>query len=360
MSGELRLGARTIGAGRPVFVVAELSANHLGRLDRARRIVEAAAAAGADAIKLQTYRPETMTLPIAAPPFVIGGDGPWAGRTLFDLYEEAQTPWEWHRELRDLAADLGLVFFSTPFDETAVELLEELEVPVYKVASFELVDLPLLARVAATGKPVILSTGMAGAGEIEEALDTLRRHGAGDVALLKCTSAYPAPPEEMNLRSIPALAERFGTAVGLSDHTLGWTVPVAAVALGASIVEKHLTLARADGGPDAAFSLEPDELRAMVEALRTVDRALGSPRFGPTRAETASLPFRRSLFTVRPVAAGEELTAENVRPIRPGNGLAPRHLREVLGRRAARDLPAGTPLSWDLVGVSSGPPAPPR
>lgn len=350
MTATLRIAQRVVGAGRPALVVAELSANHLGRLDRARAIVEAAAAAGADAVKLQTYRPETMTLPIDAPPFRIGGDSPWAGRTLFDLYAEAQTPWEWHRELRDLAAELGLLFFSTPFDEAAVELLEELDVPVYKVASFELVDLPLLERVAATGKPVVLSTGMATLEEIGEAVDTLLSHGAGGVALLKCTSAYPAPPEEMHLRSIPALAERFAAVVGLSDHTLGWTVPVAAVALGASIVEKHLTLARSDGGPDAAFSLEPDEFRAMVEALRTVESALGEPRFGATPGEAASLPFRRSLFVVRPVAAGEELTAESVRPIRPGHGLAPRHLREVLGRRAARDLPAGTPLSWDLLG----------
>lgn len=345
---ELRIGNRVVGPGKPVYVVAELSANHDQSLSRAEALVRAAAEAGADAIKLQTYTPDTMTLASDAEPFRIHGTI-WDGRLLYDLYQEAQTPWEWHAPLMALARELGLDCFSSPFDATAVDFLEALDAPVYKVASFELVDIPLLRRIAATGKPVIASTGMATSPEIEEAVNTLRAGGAAAIALLKCTSAYPAAPEEMDLRTIPDLAARFELPVGLSDHTMDETVPVAAVALGACIVEKHLTLSRSHPGPDSAFSLEPQEFRAMVSAVRTAERALGGVRYGPNRREEGSLRFRRSLFVAEDLQAGDLFTAANIRCIRPADGLHPRHLDEVLGRRAARAVRRGTPLTWDLV-----------
>jgi N-acetylneuraminate synthase len=344
------IAGRPIGCGRPVYVVAELSANHRQDLACARELVRAAAAAGADAVKLQTYTPDTMTLDLRGGPFRIGQGGTaWDGAVLHDLYGEAQTPWSWHAELAALARDLGLQWLSTPFDHTAVDFLETLDVPAYKVAAFELVDIPLLRRIAETGKPLILSTGMATLDEIDEAVRAVRDVAPSPLALLRTCSAYPAPPDELNLRALPHLAETFGVVVGLSDHSLHIAVPVAAVALGASIVEKHLTLARSAGGPDSAFSLEPGEFAAMVEAVRVAQRALGQVRFGPTEHERPSLQFRRSLFVVQDVGAGRRLTAENVRSIRPAGGLHPRHLGEVLGRRAARDLARGTPLTWDLL-----------
>jgi N-acetylneuraminate synthase len=335
--------------GLPVYIVAELSANHNQDFDQALHLVHAAKEAGASAVKLQTYTPDTLTIDCDNENFRIGPGTIWEGRTLYDLYGEAYTPWEWQPKLKEVANGLGLDLFSTPFDATAVDFLETMDVPAYKVASFEIVDPALLHRVAETGKPVILSTGMATLGEIEEAVQTIREAGGGQLALLKCSSAYPAPPEEMNLRTIPHLAQAFDVAVGLSDHTLGIAVPVAAVALGACIVEKHFTLSRGVPGPDSAFSLEPEEFRAMVEAIRVAEKALGQVRYAATERETASRAFRRSLFVVKDVEAGKVFSEENVRSIRPGYGLPPKHLDDVLGRPASRDLRAGMPLTWDLV-----------
>jgi len=338
-----------VGPGEPVFVVAELSANHLGSRKRALQLVEAAADAGVDAVKLQTYTADTLTLDCDGPRFRIGGGTPWEGERLYDIYTRAATPWEWHAELMEAARRRGLQAFSSPFDPSAVDFLEGLEVPAYKIASFELVDTPLIERAARTGRPLILSTGMASREEIAEALAAVERGGGREVALLKCTSAYPSPPEALHLRTLSALAADFGVPVGLSDHTLDEAVAVSAVALGACIVEKHLTLARGDGGPDAAFSLEPEELRRLVQTLRRTERALGEARYGATEAEAETRRFRRSLFVVADVAEGEELTAANVRSIRPGDGLPPRELERVLGRRATRALARGTPLAWEHV-----------
>jgi len=345
----LHIAGRDIGPGHPPYVVAELSANHGQDLAQAVALVEAAVAAGADAVKLQTYTPDTLTLDCDARPFQIR-DTIWAGRTLYDLYREAYTPWEWHSRLRDVAQSCGLALFSSPFDPTAVEHLERMHVPAYKIASFEVVDLPLLRCVGRTGKPVLLSTGMAADEEIDAALATLRAAGSGPIALLKCTSAYPAAADEMNLRAIPRLAERFGVPVGLSDHALDPAVAIAAVALGACVIEKHLTLSRATPGPDAPFSVEPAELRSLVAALRTAHAALGvaTPELSP--GEIASRRFRRSLFAVRDIRAGELLTVDNVRSIRPADGLPPKDLDAILGRPAASAIPRGTPLEWRHVG----------
>jgi len=345
---EVRIGSRTVGTGHPTYIVAEISANHGGSLDRALELVRAAHAAGADAIKLQTYTADTLTLDSPADLFRVEGTL-WSGRTLHELYTEAHTPWEWHQPIRELARELELDCFSTPFDATAVDFLETLDMPAYKIASFEIVDIPLLTRIAGTGKPVIMSTGMATLEEIVEAVEAVRAAGTGGLALLKCTSAYPAPPDEVNLRTIGHLAETFDVPVGLSDHTLGIAVPVAAVAAGACIVEKHVTMARADGGPDSDFSLEPDEFKAMVDAIRVAERAMGCVQYGVSDAEKSSRVFRRSLFVVKDVKEGEVLSDAHVRSIRPGHGLHPRHLSEVLGRRAACDVARGTPLRWDLV-----------
>jgi N-acetylneuraminate synthase len=350
---EIEIAGRRIGAGHPVFVVAELSANHGGSLDHAIRVLRAAAECGADAVKIQTYTPDTLTIDCDAPPFVIGPQSPWTGRTLFDLYREAHTPWEWHPRLKEVAEEAGLVFFSTPFDATAVDFLEGLGVPAMKIASFEIGDLALVERVARTGKPIVLSTGMAGRPEITDALATARAAGNGQVVLLKCTSAYPAPPESMNLRAIPWLSETFRVPAGLSDHTLGTAAPVAAVALGACLVEKHFCLSRSEGGPDSAFSLEPSEFQRLVEDVRSARAALGRIACGPSESERGSTVFRRSLFIVRDVKAGEPLTPENVRAIRPGHGLPPRFLPLVLRRRAAADAPRGTPLTFELLGGPS-------
>lgn len=343
------IAGRPIGPGHPVYVIAEMSANHGQDLDQAVRIIKAMKDAGADAVKLQTYTPDTLTIDSDERWFRIGEGTIWEGRTLYDLYGEAYTPWEWHAQLKEAAEELGMHCFSTPFDASAIELLEGIGVPAYKIASFEIVDLALIERVARTGKPIIMSTGMATIGEIDEAVRTARAAGAVEIALLKCTSAYPSPPEEMNLQTIPHLAGAFGTPVGLSDHTLGTAVPVAAVALGACIVEKHFTLSRAAGGPDSAFSLEPREFREMVDAIRTASAALGAVHYGVSERESKSRVFRRSLFVVRDMRAGEEFTGETVRSIRPGYGLAPRYLQTVLGRRAAHDIKRGTPMDWSHV-----------
>lgn len=343
------IGRRRIGPHQPIFIVAELSANHNQNYRQAVRILKTAKDAGADAVKIQTYTADTLTIDCNRRWFRIRGTL-WQGRTLHDLYSEAYTPWEWQPRLQQEAQKLGLDFFSTPFDAMAVDFLEQMRVPVHKIASFELVDHALLRRVAATGKPIILSTGMATQAEIREAVLAIRATGNRRIILLKCTSAYPAEPKSMNLRTIPHMAKAFGCPVGLSDHTLGIAAPVAAVALGACVIEKHLTLSRAAGGPDAAFSLEPHEFREMVQAVRVAERALGRVSYAPTAQEGASRAFRRSLFVVRDMCAREHFTTENVRSIRPGHGLPPKHLAKVLGRCAVRKIARGTPLAWNLVG----------
>ncbi len=349
MSARFTINGREIGAGRSVYIIAEMSANHHHDFEQAAAIVRAAKDAGADAIKLQTYRPDTMTIDARTPSFQIGKGTIWEGRNLFELYGEAYTPWEWQPKLKQMADALGLDCFSTPFDFTAVDFLEQMAVPAHKIASFELVDLPLIRRVARTGKPVIMSTGMGSLEEIDEAVRAFREAGGTQLALLKCTSAYPSPAADMNLRTIPHLGEAFGVPAGLSDHTLGIAVPVAAVALGACIIEKHFTLSRATPGPDSAFSLEPQEFRAMVDAVRAAEQALGRVSYTVSEKEKASRVFRRSLFVVEDVAAGETLTEKNLRCIRPGNGMHPRHLPVVLGRKATSAISRGTPLDWDLI-----------
>lgn len=345
MTAEIQISGRRIGGGQPCYIIAELSANHGQSLERALKIVHAAKEAGADAIKLQTYTADTLTIDCRRPEFMVGEGALWEGENLHDLYAEAYTPWEWQPELKKEAERLGLHCFSTPFDDTAVDFLEKMEVPAHKIASFELVDTELLKKVAATSKPVILSTGMASFEEIEEAVQTLRDGGCTQLALLKCTSAYPSLPEEMNLRTIAHMTESFGVPIGLSDHTLGVAVPVAAVALGACIIEKHLTLRRSDGGPDGAFSLEPDEFCTMVKTVRTAEKALGKIAYEVTEKEKASRVFRRSLFVVKDIQVGENFTRENVRSIRPGHGLAVKELNRVLGKKASCGLQRGTPLA---------------
>jgi len=348
-SGFLEVSGRKIGPDHSVYIVAEISANHSQDFERAVQIVHAAKEAGVDAVKLQTYTPDTITIASDHECFRIGGGTLWDGRTLYELYGEAYMPWEWQPRLKQIADGFGLDVFSSPFDATAVDFLETMNVPVYKVASCELVDLPLIEKIARTSKPLIISTGMATAEEIEEAVETARNAGAKQIALLKCTSAYPAPAEEMNLQTIPELARRFGVPVGLSDHTKGIAVPVAAVALGACIIEKHLTLSRSLGGPDAEFSLEPQEFKEMVDAVRMAERALGSVHFGPTSREESSRRFRRSLFAVQDMEQGDVFTVSNVRSIRPAQGLHTRYLPQILGKRAAQSISRGTPLSWDLI-----------
>jgi N-acetylneuraminate synthase len=346
---RISIAGHAIGPGCPPFIVAELSGNHNGDLARAFAIMEAAKAAGADAVKLQTYTPDTMTLDCDRPEFRIRG-GPWDSFTLYELYRLAHTPWEWHEALFAKGRELGITVFSSPFDATAVDFLESLGAPAYKIASFENVDLPLIEKAAATGKPVIVSTGMADFAEIEEAVDAARGMGCRDLALLHCVSGYPTPVEESNLRTLSHLAETFKVVTGLSDHTLGTAVAVAAVALGADLIEKHVTLRRADGGPDAAFSLEPHELTAMVEGCRTAFAARGAVSYQRAPSELGNLIFRRSIYVVRDIREGEPFTAENVRAVRPGHGLAPKHLKDVLGRPATRTLKRGEPLDWSAVG----------
>jgi N-acetylneuraminate synthase len=342
------VAGRTIGADHPPYVVAELSANHGGSLERALAVMEAAKAAGADAVKLQTYTADTMTIDHDSPEFHING-GLWDGRRLYELYEEAHTPWEWHAALFGKGRALGIPVFSTPFDGSAVDFLETLDPPVYKLASFELLDLPLVRRIAATGKPLIMSTGMGTPEEIEETVETFHTAGGRDLILLHCVSGYPTPPDQSNLRRIPGLIKQFGCPVGLSDHTLGTEVAIASVALGACAIEKHFTLARADGGPDAAFSLEPAELRAMTQGVRTAFDALGTGAPTRSQVEKDSMSFRRSIYVVRDIGAGEMLTTVNLRIIRPGHGLPPRDLEKVIGRKARRSLARGTALTWNAV-----------
>ncbi len=347
---QLVLGDRLVGPGQPVYVIAELSANHGGSYERAVELVHLAADAGADAVKVQTYRPGGMTLDLAQDPFVVSGGTPWDGRTLYDLYAEAMTPWEWHAPLQAEARQAGVDFFSSPFDAAAVDLLASLGVPALKIASFELVDHGLIRCAAATGRPLILSTGMATAAEIDEAVDVARQAGATGLALLRCNSAYPAPAAEMDLRSIVDMRARWDVPIGLSDHTLGATAAVVAVSLGACILEKHFTKSRSEPGPDRAFSLEPHEFAALVAAVREAEAAQGGVRYGPSAREQPSVALRRSLFAVADIEPGQPFTEDNVRAIRPGAGLAPKHLAAILGRRAARGIRRGTPLAWDLVG----------
>jgi pseudaminic acid synthase len=347
----MKIGTHDINIGAPVYIIAEMSANHGQSFDQAVQIIHAAKAAGADAVKLQTYTPDTITIDCTNKYFQIGKGTIWEGRNLYQLYGEAYTPWDWQPELKAIADQLDLDCFSSPFDFSAVDFLETMSVPAYKIASFELVDLPLIRKVAVTGKPTIMSTGMASLAEIDEAVRAFREAGGSELALLKCTSAYPSPPEEMNLLTIRHLAAAFGLPSGLSDHTLGITVPVTAVAVGACIIEKHLTLSRAMGGPDAAFSLEPLEFAAMVEAVRTAERALGKVTYEVTKEEIASHCFRRSLFVVRDMKAGEPFSEQNVRSIRPGYGLSPKHYQQVLASRSTREISRGTPLTWDVIGA---------
>lgn len=340
-----------IGTGHRPFVIAEMSGNHNQSLERALAIVDAAADAGAHALKIQTYTADTMTLDLDRDEFSVRDGGSlWAGKSLYQLYQEAHTPWDWHGPLFARARARGLIPFSTPFDESAVDFLEALDVPCYKIASFENTDLPLIRRCAATGKPLIISTGMASVAELDETVRTAREAGCRDLVLLKCTSTYPASPENTHLRTIPHLRELFGVEVGLSDHTMGVGAAVAAVALGASVVEKHFTLRRADGGVDSAFSLEPAELRALVTETERAWQALGGVQYGASAAEQKSLQFRRSLYVVRDMKAGEPFSAANLRAIRPGLGLPTRYLEQALQRRAARDIARGTPLSFELLG----------
>jgi len=347
---DFKIAHRLIGRNQPPFVIAEMSGNHNQSLDRALEIVAAAAASGAHALKLQTYTPDTMTLNRDEGEFHIGDPGSlWSGASLYQLYQQAYTPWEWHQPIFERAHALGMLCFSTPFDETAVDFLESLNVPAYKIASFENVDLPLISRVAATGKPMIISTGMASVAELDEAVRTAREAGCRDLVLLKCTSSYPATPEHTNLNTIPHMRELFGCQVGLSDHTMGVGASVAAVALGATVIEKHFTLRRADGGVDSAFSLEPEELRALVTETERAWQAMGQIQYGANQQERKSLVFRRSLYVVKDVAAGELLTADNVRAIRPGLGLPPKYLHTLLGMRVPRAIQQGTPLTWDVL-----------
>lgn len=347
---HITINNRKIGPGQPVYIIAEMSANHNHQFEQAVHILEAAKKAGADAVKLQTYTPDTMTIPCDNEYFQIGKGTIWEGKNLYELYSEAYTPWEWQPKLKKIADELCLDFFSSPFDATAVQFLEEMHVCAYKIASFEVVDLPLIECIAKTGKPIILSTGMATLGEIEEAVNTITATGNHQIALLKCTSAYPAPPEEMNLKTLAHLSDAFNLPAGLSDHTLGSTSAIVAVSLGACIIEKHFTLSRDVAGPDSAFSMEPKEFQDMVAAVRVAEKAIGDISYRVSGKQTQSRIFRRSLFVTADVHAGEIFSGFNVRCIRPAHGLHPRHLKEVLGRTALVDVKAGTPLSWDLMG----------
>ncbi|WP_438818014.1 pseudaminic acid synthase [Thermolongibacillus altinsuensis] len=341
---------RKIGPNHPPFIIAEMSGNHNQSLERALEIVEAAAKAGAHALKIQTYTADTMTLNLDNKDFKIEDpESLWKGNTLYQLYQQAYTPWEWHKPIFDRARELGMIPFSTPFDETAVDFLEELDVPMYKIASFENNDIPLIKKVASTGKPMIISTGMATLAELDETVRVAREAGCKDLVLLKCTSTYPATPEDSNILTIPHMKELFDCQVGLSDHTMGIGVAVASVALGATVIEKHFTLSRADGGVDSAFSMEPDEMRALVIETERAWQALGEVQYGPTEKEKASLKFRRSIYVAKDIKAGEKFTKENIRVIRPGYGLAPKYYEQLLGKQAKTDIKAGTPLTLDLV-----------
>ena len=347
---NINIGSRKIGPNHPPFIIAEMSGNHNQSFERALAIVEAAAKAGAHALKLQTYTADTMTLDIAEREFFINdSDSLWKGKSLYELYEEAYTPWEWHKPIFDRCRELGLIYLSTPFDETAVDFLEELDVPCYKIASFENTDLPLIRKVAATGKPIIISTGMATIAELDGTVRTARGAGCRDLILLKCTSSYPATPENTNILTIPHMAKLFDCQVGLSDHTMGIGVAVASVALGATVIEKHFTLSRSDGGVDSTFSLEPDEMKTLVFETKRAWQGLGEITYGPTEKEKKSMVFRRSLYITKNLNSGDLLTNESVRIIRPGFGLPPKYYDIVMGKSVNRDIEMGTPLTWDLI-----------
>ncbi len=345
----MEIAGREIGAGHPPYIIAELSGNHNGSLDRAIEIIKVAKESGADAMKLQTYRAETMTLDVDHPRFKVNGGSPWDGDHLFDLYNNASTPWEWHETLFNVGKEIGITVFSSPFDFDAIELLEGLDAPAYKIASFELVDLELIARCASTGKPLIMSTGMASIVEISEAVETARKNGAKEIALLKCTSAYPAPYNEMNLRTIPHLSQTFDVISGLSDHTLGIGVSIAATALGAHIIEKHVTLARADGGVDSTFSLEPAELTLLVSECKNAYESLGEVTYVNGDTENSFRQFRRSLFFVRDVSAGSVIVKDDIAAIRPGDGLVPKYKQAIIGRVVKNNVQRGTPVSWECL-----------
>lgn len=348
----ITVAQKKISTDHEPFIIAEMSGNHNQSLARALDIVEAAARSGAHALKLQTYTPDTMTLDLDEGEFFISDDKSlWKGRSLYELYREAHTPWEWHKPIFDRARELGLIVFSTPFDETAVDFLEDLDVPCYKIASFENTDIPLIRKVASTGKPMIISTGMATIAELDEAVRSARGDGCQDIVLLKCTSTYPATSENTNLLTIPHMRKLFECEVGLSDHTLGIGAAVASVALGATVLEKHFTLRREDGGVDAAFSLEPNEMKALVEETRRAWQALGSVRYGPVEAEKKSIVFRRSLYITKDLKAGDVLTKENVRSLRPGSGLQPKYYQILLGKRVTRDVKKGAPADWEMIGA---------
>lgn len=351
MSKTIEIDGRSAGAGHEPYIICELSANHNGNLDRALKMIEVAASTGADAIKIQTYTPDTITINCDRPEFKIKG-GLWDGYTLYRLYQEAYTPYEWHEKLFACARSLGVTIFSSPFDESAVDLLAKLDAPAYKIASFEVIDLPLIAYAAKRKKPMIISTGMANLGEISDAVTTARDNGPNGIALLHCVSAYPAPVDDANVATVPHLGAAFQCVAGLSDHTLGSAAAVASIALGGAIIEKHFTLSRADGGPDAAFSLEAHEFKQLVADCKNAWRAIGRVNYDLLGSERGSKQHRRSLYAVRTIAKGEKLTRDNVRSIRPGFGLAPKYLPEILGRVAAREIAYGEPLSWDLVALA--------
>ena len=346
----MKIQRKLVGAGSAPLVIAEMSGNHNQSLERALEIVDAAARSGARALKIQTYTAETMTIDIREREFFISDEKSlWKGESLFDLYKKAYTPWEWHKPIFDRAQQYGMIAFSTPFDRTAVDFLENLNVPCYKIASFENTDLPLIRYVAATGKPMIISTGMATFAELDETVDAARSAGCNDLVLLKCTSTYPSTPDDSNILTIPEMRSRYGCEIGISDHTMGIGVSVAAVALGATVIEKHFTLQRSDGGVDSAFSMEPQEMAQLVIETERAWQSMGKVQHGPTEKEKASLVFRRSLYVVADIKAGEKLTSVNVRAIRPGNGIAPKFYDEVIGKTAKRDISRGTPLSHDLI-----------
>lgn len=350
MSGELiKIGKRKVGEGQPVFIIAEISANHNQSFRKAKKLVRIACEIGVDAVKLQTFKPESLTINCSNKWFQVKVNPAWKGKTLYELYKEAHTPWRWHSQLKEIANSYGVLLFSTPQDESAIEFLEELKVPAYKIASFELNDLELLRKIAQTKKPIIISRGMSSLDELRLAIKTLRKNGVSEIAILHCVSSYPVHPEEMNLATIPDIKKKFKVVTGLSDHSLGISAAIAAVALGASIIEKHFTLKRSDGGPDANFSLEPEELKEMVKLIREAEKATGKVQYNPQKKESENLVFRRSLFAVKDIKKGKKLTRENVRCIRPGYGLAPKFLSKILGKKSKKSIKRGTPLAWKLI-----------